>query len=343
MRPIANRVDEPRQGKLNMSKSILVTGGFGFIGSHLVELLLADGKKQVHVVDDLSTSPICVEKFVRQLRAGFSYDICAVEEYFRRPDRPRFDEVYHLAAVVGPVGVLKHSGEILRRTVNDTYAVSDYALRVGARLCDISTSEVYGGGRNGYCSESDSMIISPRPSVRLEYSVAKLAAEVALVNQTVSAKLHATIIRPFNVAGPRQATSGGFVLPRFIRQAMSGEPLTVYGDGSMIRAFTYVGDIADGIVRSMERGTSGRIYNLGNPKNKTSILELARHVQRIVNPKAEITFVDPKQLWGPLFEEANDKYPDSDRAVQELEWAPQFGLEETIYKAAEYIRLGRCD
>jgi UDP-glucose 4-epimerase len=327
------------------SLNALITGGFGFIGSHLSERLLIDPGTRIHVVDNLTTNPIDIHAFIRNLHSGdrLTYDIVAVSEYFSGDDLPKFDEVYHLASVVGPVGVLKHGGNILRSVVDDTYAVAAYALRNQARLCDVSTSEVYGGGRDGYCSEKDSMIIPPKVSIRLEYAVAKLGAEVALMNMVRVAGLQASIVRPFNVAGPRQSAAGGFVLPRFINQALAGEPLTVYGDGQMIRAFTNVKDIADGIVRVMRYGRRGEAYNIGNPANKTTILDLAHRVVKIVGTRSSINFVDPKQLWGPLFEEANDKYPDADRAMNDLGWSPKFGLDETIHQAVEYIKTGRRD
>ena len=325
--------------------NVLVTGGFGFIGSHLVELLLKDGRSRVHVVDDLSTSPIVVDNYVANVpnRANLTWDICTVKDYFGQQTLPPYDEVFHLANVVGPVGVLRHAGEIVRKTVEDTYAVAAYASRAGARLCDVSTSEVYGGGRNGYCAEGDSMIITCKTSVRLEYAVAKLACEIALMNQVISRGLHAVIIRPFNVAGPRQAVGGGFVLPRFIRQALNGEDLTVYGDGTMVRAFTHVADVANGIARALRVGPSGQVYNIGNPANKIDIVHLAEKVVRLTGSKSKLTFVDPKLLWGPLFEEANDKYPDADRAIRQLGWQPAYDLEGTILDAVRYIRSGRTD
>jgi nucleoside-diphosphate-sugar epimerase len=325
------------------TRSILVTGGFGFIGSHLVELLLKEPETRVHVVDNLVTSPIDLQAYLEQVgyRERLTYDIRTVSEYFSRDDLPAFDEVYHLASVVGPVGVLKHAGRILQAIVDDMYSVIGYAHRAGARLCDVSTSEVYGGGRDGYCSEKDSKIIPPKISVRLEYAIAKLGTEVALTNLTKVSDFHATIVRPFNVAGPRQACEGGFVLPRFIKQALAGEPLTVYGDGSMIRAFTHVLDIADGVIRAMRHGCKGEAYNIGNPANKITILDLAERVLQTVGGKSEITFVDPKLLWGPLFEEANDKYPDADRAVTELNWRPKYDLDEIIQQSVEYIRQER--
>ncbi len=330
---------------MDIIRSAVVTGGFGFIGSHLVEQLLRDRKMHVHVVDSMITSPINLEAYLVRLQGKerLTYDNCTVQEYFSRSGLKKSDEVYHLASVVGPVGVLKHGGRILRAIADDAYAVAEYCIKTGAKLCDVSTSEVYGGGRDGYCSEKDSMIIPPKISIRLEYAVGKLASEVALMNMTKVAGLHATLVRPFNVAGPRQATQGGFVLPRFIKQALAEEPLTVYGDGSMVRAFTHVEDISDGIILTMRRGQSGQAYNIGNPANKITIFELAKKVIEIIGSKSEVGFVDPKKLWGPLFEEANDKYPDADRAFSELEWRPRFGLVETIRQSADYIREGRVD
>src|SRR5262249_15258959 len=165
-------------------RTVLITGGFGFIGSSLVEALLTEPDVHVHVVDNLSTSPIDVNAYVKWLGHSdrLTYDICTVKQYFSQKALPAYDEIYHLASVVGPVGVLDHAGRILQTIVEDTYAVSEYAVRVNAKLCDVSTSEVYGGGRDGYCSEKDSMIIPPKISVRLEYAVAKLGCEVALMN-----------------------------------------------------------------------------------------------------------------------------------------------------------------
>lgn len=325
----------------------LVTGGFGFIGTHLVERLLADPEARVHVVDSLVTSPIDVKAFLAQLppdaRGRLTFDIETVAQHFARRPRTAFDEIYHLASVVGPVGVLKHAGMILRRITDDTYSVAEHAEETGAMLCDISTSEIYGGGRDGFCAEGDSMIIPPKISPRLEYAVGKLGAEVALVNMVRAGKLHATIVRPFNVAGARQSPQGGFVLPRFLGQALRGEPLTVYGEGKSVRAFTDARDISDGIVRVMRHGRAGEAYNIGNPANRTTILDLARRVVAVTKSSSPIEFVDPKKLWGPTFEEANDKYPDATRAMTELGWNPKRSLDEIIWDTAEYIRAGRHD
>jgi UDP-glucose 4-epimerase len=272
-----------------------------------------------------------------------TYDISSIEEYHAASKLAPFEEIYHLASVVGPVGVLQHAGKITKSITDDTYRVLELAQKTGARLCDVSTSEIYGGGRDGYCSETDAKIITSKVSVRLEYAVAKLASEVALMNTCKVSDLYAVIIRPFNIAGPRQSGKGGFVLPRFIAQCLKGEPITVYGDGKMIRAFTHVADVAEGIVLALRRGRRGEPYNIGNPANKISILDLAQRTVRITGSHSRIDLVDPKKLFGPLFEEANDKFPDADRAMNELGWKPRFDLETVINDCVEYIRAERVD
>jgi nucleoside-diphosphate-sugar epimerase len=325
-------------------RNILVTGGFGFIGSHLVEELIGDPHNRVHVVDNFSTSPIDLEAYLAHLGRpqNLTYDICSVEQFCKGlADNEGFDQIYHLASVVGPVGVLSYAGQLAFQIISDTDRLINLALRTRARIVDISTSEVYGGGRDGYCSEKDFKIIQPKVTVRLEYAIGKLAAEVALINASRVMPLEVAIVRPFNVAGPRQTGAAGFVIPRFISQAIVSKPLTVYNDGKMIRAFTHVKDIVRGIMLVMEKGENGEPYNIGNPANKISILELAGRVIRLARSNSEIVHVDPKELFGPLFEEANDKYPDADRAMSRLGWRPIHSIDDIILDSLEYITSGR--
>lgn len=330
-------------------KNILVTGGFGFIGSHLVEALLVGESNRVHVVDDLSTSPIEVQPFIRQLNDAkrLTFSFMSVRDYFGRPLDGKevvFDEIYHLASVVGPVMLIERGGRILGDMVADTYTILDYCIQHESRLLDFSTGEVYGPMADGISRESDMKVVPAKASARLEYSLGKLACEVATTNATrMTKKLHATIVRPFNATGPRQKPWGGFVLPRFIEQALAGKPLTVYYNGQQSRSFTDVRDIAEGVILMMKHGTSGEAYNIGNPANKCSVLDLAKRVIEITGSQSEITFVDPKKIWGPLFEECADKFPDVERAIHELGWKPRRGLDEIILSSVEYERGGRND
>lgn len=319
----------------------LVTGGFGFIGSHLIEELLQDPKNEVHVVDNLSSNPLPLEHLLEELgpQPRLSYDICSVSDYCKNNGSSAgFDRIYHLASIVGPAGVLPHAGNIVNSIVSDTYCLIELARKCSARLLDVSTSEVYGGGQEGFCSESMPKIIPPQYTVRLEYAVAKLAGEVALVNTAKKGAVDTVIVRPFNIAGPRQSGVGGFVLPRFIGLALADKPLTVFGDGSQIRAFTHVKDMSRGIVLAMERGECGYIYNLGNPRNRCSINELADAVIKISGGNVGKVYVDPKEIYGPAYEEANDKFPDAQQAMEELGWQPIYSRDETIEQTLKYFQ-----
>jgi UDP-glucose 4-epimerase len=165
----------------------------------------------------------------------------------------------------------------------------------------------------------------------MEYAVAKMAAETMLLNTD---GLDVRIIRPFNVAGPRQREEGGFVLPRFIRQAKAGEPLTVYQPGSQRRAFTHVVEAADAIRRAGTLGKPGQVYNIGNPANACSIARLAEEVVDALGSSSTVKVVDPVTLWGPAFAEAPDKLPTIDKAVKELGWEPRLTRRQVILDAA---------
>ncbi len=321
-------------------KRILVTGGFGFLGSHLVELLLGDTDNSVHVIDNLSTNPVPIDDLLKESDsfARLRHSVIDVQGFCKSWRGERYEEIYHLASVVGPAGVLPHAGRIAMSIVNDTIAVANLAMSCGAKLVDVSTSEVYGGGQDGFCSETMSKIVPAKSSARLEYAVGKLAAETAILNLCETQGLEVRIVRPFNVSGPRQSGKGGFVLPRFIGQAMAEVDITVFGDGRQIRAFTHVKDMVAGIVSAMRKGEKGGVYNLGNPANRCSILELAGEVQRITGARSRIAFVDPRSVYGPLYEEANNKFPDASKAMAELGWSPRYGREQAIKDTFLYMK-----
>lgn len=302
----------------------VVTGGFGFIGRHLVAQLLYNGD-HVTVIDDgrNGTEPL-------EDRPNLTIRPSAVERVYLI----QADVIYHLAAPVGPVGVLSLAGKITQDVIDSSAMVARWALANRAVLINVSTSEVYGSG--GADSESDPCSFRAPPSARKEYAVAKLAAETMLANMP---GLRVRTIRPFNVAGPGQRSEGGFVLPRFIEQAQRGEPLTVYEPGSQRRSLTHVYDVVDGLVLAAERGVDGELYNLGNPANECSMLDLAIRVLEVMGLSGEARLVDPVALHGPSFREAPDKLPVSDKARRELGWHPTRSLDRIIGDTAGSLRL----
>jgi nucleoside-diphosphate-sugar epimerase len=284
---------------------VTVTGGLGFIGSHLSERLVADGH-DVTIIDDRRTAVV-------DHVAGATLALTAISDARPVPA----DVIYHLASPVGPVGVMRHGGRLAWDVVNDARTVLLWAQTYNALLVDVSTSEVYGSGHED--REDDPCTFRSGTSARKEYAVAKLAAETMLRN---TPGLDVRIVRPFNVAGPLQKPDAGFVLPRFIDQALAGQPLTVYTPGTQRRAFTHVADIVEGLILAATRGTAGEIYNLGNPANAATIEQLAAEVCDAVGVPRRWEIVDPTTIHGPLFAEAPEKIPDPSKAMRELGWVP---------------------
>lgn len=329
---------------LRAEARVLVTGGFGFLGGHVIEQLLHEGAAEVHVVDNLSSNPVSVDVLLEELpdTSRLTHTVSSVADYMKSGPEG-FDLVIHLASVVGPAGVLQHGGRIVASIVDDTYLLADYALEFGCRLVDVSTSEVYGGGRDGLCREEDPKIVPAETSARLEYAVGKLAAETALINLNTRSGLDAVIVRPFNIAGPRQSGQGGFVLPRFLAQARLGLPLTVFGDGTARRAFSHVKDLADGVIRAGRLGRGGTAYNVGNHENVITVRGLAERVVEITASSSPIHALDPRSIYGPEFVEANDKFPEAGRAIHELNWEPRFAVDEIIRDSWEYMSTAAPD
>ena len=322
----------------------LVTGGAGFIGSWLVQELLKQDGALVTVVDNLSSNPIPINEWQAELEASsdswgedaelsFYFDSVA---RFVQYDLDPFNVIYHLASPVGPAGILKHRGRMIQHMVDDTYSIIDLAHRDEAKLVFISTSEIYGGGVGGACTEATDRIIQAQVTTRLEYAVGKLAAETAVYNTN---GVHASIVRPFNVAGPRQSSKGGFVLARFVEQGLAGGPLTVFGDGYQLRAFSHVKDVARGLIAVERNGKDKAAYNLGFRENRTTINALAEEVctqlEMMDKPRPAIIHTDGKAVYGPDYAEAKDKWPEHVKH-EELNWWPQHSLSEIVRDALAY-------
>lgn len=293
----------------------LVTGGLGFIGTHLVDLLVGEGEDVLVVDDGRADGPLRDDCEVVTADIGYWWT-----------DEP-FAGVWHLASPVGPVGVMSQAGRITGEVFRGAERVVGMAMTSGAPLIHVSTSEVYGGGDRGLCSEDMDCRVSTRMSARLEYQTAKLAVEVMMRN---TEGLDARIIRPFNVSGPGQQPGGGFVLPRWMQQVRAGRPLTVYAPGTQRRAMTHVHDIVEGMLAVFKYGSRG-LWNLGNPENTISMTDLADLFVSVHG--GTWVLVDPTELHGPRFVEAAEKFPDASKAI-DLGWSPHRTLRQIVEDAA---------
>jgi UDP-glucose 4-epimerase len=219
--------------------------------------------------------------------------------------------------------------------------MAELALRDDAKLLQVSTSEVYGKHAEDEAAgqhEDIPKIVPANITVRLEYGVGKLITEVSLINFAKEAPLKVNFIRPFNIIGPYQKGEAGFVVPRFVEQALRNEPLTVFGDGTQKRTFTHVQDIIDAMIKAMESEHNVRIYNVGNPRNLFSIKELAEKIVHLIGSKSEIRYVDPKTIYGPLYEEAWNKVPSIERIRSELGWEPRYSLDDILEEYVEFAQ-----
>lgn len=314
-------------------RTVLITGGLGFIGSHLIDYIEYSQNEDIIVVDNMESNAIGLHDV-----AGRCYTFVQSVEDFDF-DRVGFDIVYHLASPVGPVGVLKYAGDMAGRMIADAIKVRDVCIKRKCPLIFISSSEVY--GHAGKLDECSPKVFPPNYSVRSEYGAAKMLSEIAIVNKAKVCNLKYVIIRPFNVAGPRQLPDNGFVLPRFIHAALKNEPLTVYGDGTQRRAFTDVRDIVSAIRYLVGLGEWNTIWNIGNPKNEMSIDGLAVYTLNLmrqmgIKTTSEIIYVDPKTIHGPLFEEVPDKIPYVEKLLK-TGWKRGFEIEKTIKDAVNHI------
>lgn len=323
---------------------ILVTGGAGFIGTHLInELVRRYPHADIDVVDDFSNSAVEAARKVFFDKHGINFYKSKLEN-FTFPEGRKYDWIFHLASPVGPAAVLLYAGTMGSMIVDDALKMARRALQDDAKLICISTSEVYGSHPEGSKPQHEDLpkIVPANITVRLEYGVGKLLSEISLLNLAKVEPLHVNLIRPFNIIGPYQKGEAGFVVPRFIASALKGEPLTVFGDGTQQRTFTHVGDIVRPMVDLMESDLRSNIYNIGNPANLCSIKELAGHIVRLTGSKSEIHYVNPKDIYGPLYEEAWNKIADVTRVKAHLNWEPRYSLEQILQECIDSVQ-GKVD
>lgn len=314
-----------------MKENILVTGGAGFIGSHLCELLVHQGYRVV-AIDDLSTGrleniqpllPLPNFQFVREtITNGLVLDRLTSEA----------DIVIHLAAAVGVKLIIENPVHTIRTNIIGTEAVLSTANRYGCKVLIASTSEVYGKGVKVPFAEEDDRLMGSTTHSRWAYATSKAIDEFLGLAYYRQFNLPVVILRFFNTIGPRQTGRYGMVVPRFIRQALANEPITVYGDGGQSRCFADVLDVTGAVARLANHPEAvGQVFNIGSTEEVT-ILELARRVIAATASQSEINFVPYDEAYAPGFEDMRRRVPSIEKVRRLIGYQPRHTLAETLQR-----------
>ncbi|HMM29377.1 MAG TPA: GDP-mannose 4,6-dehydratase [Aggregatilineaceae bacterium] len=315
----------------------LITGGAGFIGSHLAERLLAAGD-EVTIIDNLSTGRF---ENIAHL-AGTPRFHYAIEDIRHAAVMDRLvsmcDVVYHLAAAVGVFAIVHSPIDTLEINVGGTEVVLQTARRYRKKVLIASTSEVYGKGVKVPFSEDDDRILGPTTKSRWSYAASKELDEFLGLAYHKAVGLPVTIFRLFNTVGPRQVGNYGMVVPRFVRWAMAGEPIQIYGDGQQTRCFANVHDVVEAIARlGASDAVAGEVFNIGSAEEVT-IDELARRVIARTGSVSPVEYVPYEQAYEVGFEDMRRRVPDTRKIRAAVGWAPTTPLDATIDQIIAHFR-----
>ena len=317
----------------------LVTGGAGFIGSHLVERLLGEGKS-VAVVDDLSTGSLenlqAQQKNPRLRVIQSKISACA-----QLPELvAQAESIFHLAAAVGVELVVKSPIHVLETNLHETEVLLEAAAPHRVPLLVASTSEVYGKSQKEAFGEEDDLLIGPPHQSRWSYACSKLMDEFMALAYAQERALPVVIVRLFNTVGSRQTGRYGMVLPRFIAAARRGEPLRVFGDGQQSRCFCYVLDTVEALVRLQNSPAArGEVFNIGGTE-EISILDLAKRVIETLGSKSSIEFVPYAEAYAPGFDDMRRRKPVVEKLKRVTSFCPQTSLREIIERTTESMEAG---
>lgn len=332
---------------MDKSKKILITGGAGFIGSHLSEALLARGHF-VTIIDDLSTGRFeNIEHLVENSRFRFAIDSITNQVVMDRLVS-ECELIFHLAAAVGVMLIVESPVHTIETNVMGTEAVLKAALRYRARVIVASTSEVYGKGGQRPFNEEDDVILGPTSRSRWAYAASKMLDEFLTIAYHREKGLPVVILRLFNTVGPRQTGRYGMVIPRFVKQAINGDPITVFGDGLQTRCFLHVRDAVSAMIALSECDLAlGHVFNVGSTE-EVQILELGKkilqHVEMLgdfseqIANEEKLKFIPYEEAYAIGFEDMRQRVPDISKIQQFTEWVPSMDLEETLMDVVAYER-----
>ncbi len=317
--------------------STLITGGAGFIGSHLAEQLLARGD-EVYIIDDLSTGSISnIAHLKSNPRFHYTIDTIAHEAVLAELI-DNSDTIYHLAASVGVFLIVESPVYTIENTVGGTELVLKWANKKKKKVLITSTSEVYGKSTRFPFTETDDLVIGPSSMGRWSYACSKLLDEFLALAHHRERHLPVVVARLFNTVGPRQTGRYGMVIPRFVSQALADQPLTVFGNGQQTRCFTYVGDAVQALISLMDSPTTaGQIYNVGNPE-EISIEELAHKVIEKTGSRSTVQLVPYSEAYSEGFEDMPRRIPDISKIFQAIGYQPAIKLDQILQEVIAFSR-----
>jgi len=315
----------------------LITGGAGFIGSHLAEALL-DAGHEVDIIDNLSTGSI---RNVGHLKSNprFRYTIDTLtNEPLLAELIDRNDVIFHFAAAVGVKLIVEEPVHTIETNVHGTEVVLKHANKKRRKVVIASTSEVYGKSTDVPFREDADLVMGATVKHRWAYACSKAIDEFLALAYYKERDLPVIIVRFFNTVGPRQTGQYGMVLPSFVQQALSGAPITVFGDGTQSRSFTYVGDVVECLLKLVnEPKAVGQVFNIGN-KEEVTILKLAEIVKSLTGSASPIEFIPYDQAYEEGFEDMPRRVPDLTKVRQLVGYEPKVQLNEIITKVIDYFR-----
>ena len=316
---------------------VLITGGAGFVGSHLSEALLERGD-EVFILDNLSTGSI--DNIVHlKSHPRFHYTIDSVtNEPLLAELIDRCDTVVHLAAAVGVKLIVEQPVHTIETNVHGTEVVLKHANKKKKLVLIASTSEVYGKSVDVPFREDADLVLGATAKHRWAYACSKMIDEFLALAYWKERKLPVIVVRLFNTVGPRQTGQYGMVIPNFVRQALAGQPITVFGDGSQSRSFTYVGDVVTAMVALInEPRAVGQVFNIGNG-HEISILDLAERVRTLAGSDSPVVKIPYDQAYEAGFEDMPRRVPDISKVRDLVGYAPTVELDETLNRVIEYFR-----
>ena len=315
----------------------LITGGAGFIGSHLAEELLERGDV-VYIIDNLTTGSV---KNIEHLKIHSNFHM-SIDTIMNEPVLAELidlcDVVFHLAAAVGVKLIVESPVNTIQTNIRGTEIVLNHANKKKKKVIVASTSEVYGKNPNIPFAETHDIMLGPTEKSRWSYACSKAIDEFLALAYHKEKRLPVTVLRFFNTVGPRQTGQYGMVLPTFVKQALLGHPITVYGDGEQSRCFTHVRDVTRATLALADKDDAvGKIFNIGSTEEVT-ILELAKMVKELTDSDSEILYIPYNKAFGEGFEDMQRRMPDLTKLKKFINYEPKFSLKQIITSVIDYFQ-----